>query len=41
MEPEKDIFEQWKEERESRSWLRRKIDYIYTLLAFRFLSVGI
>jgi hypothetical protein len=28
MEPEKDIFEQWKEERESRSWLRRKIDYI-------------
>jgi hypothetical protein len=28
MEPEKDIFEQWKDERESRSWLRRKIDYI-------------
>ena len=28
MEPEKDIFEQWKEERESRSWLKRKIDYI-------------
>jgi len=28
MEPEKDIFEQWQEERESRSWLRRKIDYI-------------
>jgi len=28
MEPEKDIFEQWAEERESRSWLRRKIDYI-------------
>jgi hypothetical protein len=27
-EPEKDIFEQWKDERESRSWLRRKIDYI-------------
>jgi len=26
MEPEKDIFEQWREERESRSWLRRKID---------------
>ena len=28
MEPEKDIFDQWQEERESRSWLRRKIDYI-------------
>ena len=28
MEPEKDIFERWQEERESRSWLRRKIDYI-------------
>jgi len=28
MEPEKDIFEQLKDERESRSWLRRKIDYI-------------
>jgi hypothetical protein len=28
MEPEKDIFEQWQEERESRSWLRRKVDYI-------------
>ena len=28
MEPEKDIFEQWKEERESRSWLKRKTDYI-------------
>jgi len=28
MEPEKDIFEQWREDRESRSWLRRKIDYI-------------
>ena len=28
MEPEKDIFEQWKEERESRSWVRRKWDYI-------------
>jgi len=28
MEPEKDIFEQWREERESRSWLQRKIDHI-------------
>jgi hypothetical protein len=28
MEPEKDIFEQLQEERESRSWLRRKIDSI-------------
>lgn len=28
MEPEKDIFEQWKEERESHSWIRRKCDYI-------------
>ncbi len=28
MEPEKDIFEQWREDSESRSWLRRKIDYI-------------
>ena len=28
MEPEKDIFEQWREERESRSWLRRKIDHV-------------
>ena len=28
MEPEKDIFEQWKEERESRSWIRRKWDYL-------------
>jgi hypothetical protein len=28
MEPEKDIFEQLQEERESRSWLRRKIDNI-------------
>jgi len=28
MEPEKDIFEQWAEEREARPWLRRKIDHI-------------
>jgi hypothetical protein len=28
MEPEKDMFGQWRDERESRSWLRRKIDYI-------------
>ena len=28
MEPEKDIFEQWQEERESRSWLRKKLDFI-------------
>lgn len=28
MEPEKDILEQWREERESRSWIRRKFDYI-------------
>lgn len=28
MEPEKDIFEQWREDRESRSWLRRKIDHL-------------
>jgi hypothetical protein len=28
MEPEKDMFDQWRDERESRSWLRRKIDYI-------------
>jgi hypothetical protein len=28
MEPEKDIFEQWREERESRSWLRRKLDNV-------------
>jgi hypothetical protein len=28
MEPEKDIFEQWQEERESRTWLRRKVDRI-------------
>ena len=28
MEPEKDIFEQWAEERESRSWLRKKLDSI-------------
>jgi hypothetical protein len=28
MEPEKDIFKQWTEERESRSWIRKKIDYI-------------
>ena len=28
MEPEKDIFEQWAEERESHSWLRKKLDSI-------------
>lgn len=28
MEPEKDIFEQLREERESRSWIRRKWDYL-------------
>ena len=28
MEPEKDIFDQWQEERESRSWIRRKWDYL-------------
>ena len=28
MEPEKDMFDQWRDERESRSWLRRQIDYI-------------
>lgn len=28
MEPEKDIFEQWKEDRESRSWIIRKWDYL-------------
>jgi hypothetical protein len=28
VEPEKDIFEQWKEEGESRSWIRRKWDYL-------------
>jgi hypothetical protein len=28
MEPEKDIFEQWQEERESLSWLRKKLDSI-------------
>ena len=28
MEPEKDMFDQWRDERESRSWLRRKLDYI-------------
>ena len=28
MEPEKDIFEQWQEERESHSWLRKKLDSI-------------
>jgi len=28
VEPEKDIFEQWREERESRSWLRKKLDSI-------------
>lgn len=29
MEPEKDIFDQWRDERESRSWIIRKLDYIY------------
>jgi len=28
VEPEKDIFERWAEERESRSWLRKKLDSI-------------
>ena len=28
MEPEKDIFEQWKEERENRSWIKQKYDSI-------------
>jgi len=28
MEPEKDIFEQWAEEREARPWFRRKVDHI-------------
>ena len=28
MEPEKDIFEEWAEEREARSWLRKKLDSI-------------
>jgi len=28
MEPEKDIFQQWKEDKESRSWLKRKVDWI-------------
>ena len=28
MEPEKDIFEQLQEERESRSWIKRKWDYL-------------
>ena len=28
MEPEKDMFDQWRDERESRYWLRRKLDYI-------------
>jgi len=28
MEPEKDIFDQWREERESHSWLRKKLDFI-------------
>jgi len=28
VEPEKDILEQWQEERESRSWLRKKLDSI-------------
>ena len=28
MEPEKDIFEQWQEERKARPWLRRKLDNV-------------
>jgi hypothetical protein len=28
MEPEKDIFEQWAEERKARPWFRRKVDHI-------------
>jgi hypothetical protein len=28
MEPEKDIFEQWKEERENRSWIKKRYDNI-------------
>ena len=28
MEPEKDIFEQWREERESKPWIVRKLNYI-------------
>ena len=28
MEPEKDIFEQWKEERENHSWLKKRFDSI-------------
>lgn len=28
MEPEKDIFEQWKEEREKRSWIKKKCDSV-------------
>ena len=28
MEPEKDIFEQWKEERKKRSWIRKKLNKI-------------
>jgi hypothetical protein len=40
MEPEKDIFEQWQEERESRSWFRRKIDYISTLVGTRWSIYG-
>jgi len=28
MEPEKDIFEQWQEERKARQWLRRKLDSV-------------
>ena len=28
MEPEKDIFEQWREERESKPWITRKLNHI-------------
>jgi hypothetical protein len=28
MEPEKDIFEQWSEERSKKSWIVRKIEWI-------------
>lgn len=28
MEPEKDIFEQWRDKRASKSWINRKLDYI-------------
>ena len=28
MEPEKDIFEEWEDDKSSRSWIKRKIDFI-------------